>query len=423
MINSTRLPGLFYITLVLNLLNGPALKACTIFFGADSQRVLAAANKSHDNLATQFAVYADEEGKFDRIYLGRRVPQGFQNAGGMNEHGLWYDGADLPERNDIANHYNKPSIQGELCEFTLEKCKTLAEVRTMYETYYSPHWQGHSMWGDATGKSMIIEYSNNDVVFLDDEQSFQVMTNFYLQDTENQKWKHCYRYSTATQMLLDAQGEYTPTLFRSILDETHQVGIPPTLLSAIYDLKARKISLYRFYNYDESIVLDVDTLLEKGSRKYDIPELFSGIALDSPENGELVDSDAVLLEWRGEASDYQVLLSIDPDFEDVLFYTAVDINDSSTRSLALLSIFLPFSLLSIPKRYSLLMRKMLVLLILTPLMFSCLNPLFSPYESSNQEHELLIENLDASTTYYWKIQTEVQSGIVNESLIRSFQVE
>lgn len=419
----TGLRGLFYIYLLLNQLYGPALQACTIFFGADSQRVLAAANKSHDNLATQFAVYADEEGKFDRIYLGRRVPQGFQNAGGMNEHGLWYDGADLPERSDIANHHNKPSIQGELCEFTLEKCKTLAEVRTMYETYYSPHWQGHSMWGDATGKSMIIEYGNDDVVFLEDEQSFQVMTNFYLQDTENQKWKHCYRYSAATQMLLDADEEYTLPLFRSILDATHQVGIPPTLLSAIYNLKTRSITLYNFYNYDEAVVLDVDTLLQRGSEKYDIPEYFSGITLDWPENGEVVNSDAVLLEWRGDAQNYQVQLSTTPNFGNVLTFVTENDIDSSGVTLALMTIFIPFGLLPILKRNSFPIRELIVMLMLAILLVGCLNPLFSPYESSNQKHELLIENLDALTTYYWKVQIEAESGIVNKSLTRSFQVE
>ena len=94
-----------------------------------------------------------------------------------------------------------------------------------------------------------------------------------------QKWKHCYRYSAATQMLLDADEEYTLPLFWSILDATHQVGIPPTLLSAIYDLKTRSITLYNFYNYDEAVVLDVDTLLQNGSGKYDIPEYFSHMRL------------------------------------------------------------------------------------------------------------------------------------------------
>ncbi len=423
MMDKTRQYLLLGIYMLLGLSIESKLNACTVFFGADSQHVLAGTNKSHTNLATQVAVYADQEGKYDRIYLGYHVSQGFQNVGGINEHGLWYDGADLPYRDDIKNHFFKPTMPGEIVEYILEHCKTVAEAKSIYEQYYTPHWQGHSMWGDASGKSMVTEFGDFDVEFIEPESSFQLMTNFYLLDTKNEKWMYCYRYSKAKEMLIAAEEEYTTDKFRSILDATHQVGIPPTVYSAIYDLKLRTITLFNFHDFEEAAVLSVDTLIAKGSAKYNMPELFSGITLDFPGNGDAINSDAILLEWRGDAPEYQVRVSSDSDFESVTFYSGAEINDSRTLPLAMISLFIPFGLFSVSYRKLLITRISLILFTLAIFLVSCLNPLFSPYEPSNHKHELLLENLETSTTYYWKVQSLVQDGIVNESLSRSFQVK
>ena len=100
------------------------LKSCTVFFANDGIRVLAATNKDWNNLNTRIRVMPSTEDKYGIIYLGYNIPEGFQNAGGINEFGLWYDGASLPPRSDIRNHYNKPEYNGELCEKALEECAT-----------------------------------------------------------------------------------------------------------------------------------------------------------------------------------------------------------------------------------------------------------------------------------------------------------
>ena len=67
------------------------------------------------------------------------------------------DIASLPNCSDIKNYNNKPVIQGELCEKALEECSAVEEVITLYKYYYTPHWQGHSMWADKNGNSVIFE--------------------------------------------------------------------------------------------------------------------------------------------------------------------------------------------------------------------------------------------------------------------------
>ena len=165
--------------------SGFPVMACSVFNASRIDKVYAATNKDWNNPETRIRFYAPSEGKYGRVYFGYQIPEGFQNVGGMNDQGLWYDGASLPARSDIYNHFDKPTVKGELCEKALEECATVEEVIQMYEHYYTPHWQGHSMWADRFGNSVIIEYGEKDVVCIQKEQEIQVMTNFYLSDPEN----------------------------------------------------------------------------------------------------------------------------------------------------------------------------------------------------------------------------------------------
>jgi penicillin V acylase-like amidase (Ntn superfamily) len=225
--------------------SGLETQACSVFTASRVDKVFAATNKDWNNTCTRIRIYAPTEDKFGRLYFGYEVSQGFQNVGGMNEHGLWYDGASLPSRSDIYNHYHKPTIQGELCEKALEECRTVEEVIQLYKKYYTPHWQGHSMWADRMGNSVIIEYGEKDVVFLQKEHGYQVMTNFYLSDTTNLRWCRCHRYNVITEILGKADKIDVEIMTRA-LEASHKEGLTPTLFSNVYDLKKAEIYVYHF---------------------------------------------------------------------------------------------------------------------------------------------------------------------------------
>ncbi|RLD57532.1 MAG: hypothetical protein DRI97_05160, partial [Bacteroidetes bacterium] len=77
---------------------GNSMRACSVFTASGIDRIYAATNKDWNNEKTRIRFYAPSEGKYGRVYFGYQVSEGFQNVGGMNEHGLWYDGASLPFR-------------------------------------------------------------------------------------------------------------------------------------------------------------------------------------------------------------------------------------------------------------------------------------------------------------------------------------
>jgi len=411
---------LFMIVIFLNPADNS--RACTIFSAASNGSVLAAANKDCENIETRILFLPSSDGKYGRVYFGYQVSGGFQNVGGMNEQGLWYDGASLLERSDIKNHYNKPTVNGELCEKALEECASVDEVIAMYETYFSPHWQGHSMWADKYGNSVIIEFGEKDVVFIRKKDNYQVMTNFYISDSTNARWYNSYRYNVANQML-STNAEISNSLFSSILDAVHQTGMNPTVFSNIYDLKNGEIYTFNFHNYDEFVKINLAEQLSMGEQYYELPSLFSQIKLSEPAPGSEIDSSSVTFVWYGDAQTYNLYCSENPNFSDCVHFTVNDDQISQKYPIKFGSISLTLFLLGfIFRRY----KKIFILVItFLPIIFlSCeLDIIISPYKPSQIEHTRTIENLKSNTKYFWKIIAIAENGILNESLVEDFKTK
>jgi penicillin V acylase-like amidase (Ntn superfamily) len=250
--------------------------ACTAFMAAKGNKVLTGRNADWSNLNARMLVLPASPGKYGTIYLGAEGGQGigsFINTTGMNEQGLWYgstslyDGSAFPVRNDIRNYYNKPILNYNLIYYVMEVCSTVDEVIGYFTTYYYPVWNGHHLFVDRNGNSVIIEFGEKDVVFIRGKSNHQVMTNFPNADTLNARWYNCDRYKAADRMLASSQ-EISIDLFRSICDAVHQERISPTSLSTVYDVTNRNLYVYYFHNYEEVLVFNVNEELTKGENYY-----------------------------------------------------------------------------------------------------------------------------------------------------------
>ena len=392
-----------------------SLQACTVFSAATNNKILAAANKDWSNIDTRMLFLPASEGKYGRVYFGYQIPQGFQNAGGMNNQGLWYDGASLPQRSDIKNHYNKPTVKGELCEKALEECASVDEVIAMYRKYFSPHWQGHSMWADKYGNSIIVEFGEKDVIFIRRKNDYQVMTNFYVSDTTNARWLNSYRYNVAVEMF--ENNDITSSLFRSILNATHQTGMNPTVYSNIYDLKNGDLYIHNFHNYDEFVKINLAEQLTKGQQYFKIPALFNQINLSKPQMGAEVDPSSVTFVWYGNAQTYNLYYSENPDFVNCI---PVNTLSSLINPIQASSLHLALFLLGVIAWR--LKKKLIKIFFCVSLIFlSCeMDIINSPYKPSKLEHSITIEDLKPNTQYYWKIEALGENNINSESLIKSF---
>ena len=393
--------------------------ACSVFTASGIDKIYAATNKDWNNENTRIRFYAPSEGKYGRVYFGYQVSEGFQNVGGMNEHGLWYDGASLPFRSDIDNHFNKPRVKGELCEKALEECATVEEVILLYTEFYTPHWQGHSMWADRLGNSVIIEYGEKDVIFLRKEQGYQVMTNFYLTDSTNLRWANCHRFKAITA-LLDNEEELSIELMTCALEASHKEGLTPTLYSNVYDLKNGDIYVYHFHYYGEFVRFNLAEELEKGDQYLELPSLFYGIKMKTPFPDQVLNASDVCFKWSGGAAEYEVRYSEDQGFNE---YNSEKVSNSlpdETQSLSYapagIILFMAWSFRK-RRRQCLLFFSLLLLM---GSCSSCTKLFISPQWPESMEFSACIKDLSPGRTYHWKIVSLVENRMSSESIIQTF---
>jgi hypothetical protein len=98
----------------------------------------------------------------------------------------------------------------------------------------------HYMISDSSGKSVVVEYVEGKMNVMENEQQWQVSTNFVLSGYEN-IGRGTDRYNTAENQLSKNYAEVTKSSAMNILDDVSQ-GIY-TIWSIVYDLKNKDFDL------------------------------------------------------------------------------------------------------------------------------------------------------------------------------------
>ena len=244
--------------------------ACTIFTASSDNVVLAGNNEDMCTTNTLIHIIPPSDEKLGRIFWGFKGDENYQ--GGMNEYGLFFDGAGTPPVE--MSGWDLPEFQGRyIFETVLEKCKTVEEAITFVNDYSQPYLKFcHILVADATGDAVIFEWGNNQMNYIrKGNHNFLIATNFNLTETPNPE-KECNRYATAKQMLL--KNEISLSLFEKILSVTHAEGKFPTVYSNLCDLKNRKMYLYNFHNFTFRKEFDLINEFKKGEQKYLVRSFF-----------------------------------------------------------------------------------------------------------------------------------------------------
>ncbi|MFX1538413.1 MAG: hypothetical protein ACFFDI_29835 [Promethearchaeota archaeon] len=188
-----------------------------------------------------FIGYVDEE-------IGGLWPQG-----GMNEHGLMYDGNGLPpvflnENPNGSSFYIEAEIVSSLWD-----CRNVEEVIEWFKIHkWNGTITGQLHYGDASGEAVVVSVnpSTNKWAFTRKTGNYIVSTNFNLNDTDNSYSYPCGRYLTATRMLNQIENEEDLTIqaCADVLYAVHQEGMYRTIYSNIFD----PVNLNIYFNYGES---------------------------------------------------------------------------------------------------------------------------------------------------------------------------
>jgi tetratricopeptide (TPR) repeat protein len=244
-------------------------QSCTIIYASDGQMALAGNNEDWTNPFPIIWFLPAENGKFGRVYVGfnTNYPQG-----GMNEKGLFYDGA-TAEVVDVPRDPKKRDYEGSLIGKAMEECSSVEEVLKLFTEYNcAGRWNGQYFVADRYGNSAIIE----PLTFIRKTRHYQAVTNF-LQSKTDPETSTDARYRLASK-LFEQSDTISVGLFRRILDDVHSEDYGGswnvTLYSNIFDLITGDIYLYNFHNYDNEVKLNIHEELKKGRHSYLLSSLF-----------------------------------------------------------------------------------------------------------------------------------------------------
>ena len=125
----------------------------------------------------------------------------------------------------------------------------------------------HFQISDATGKSVVVSYVDNEIVITTaEEKGFIAATNFYLHDVPFEyEQQGLDRYEILEKTLTEKKSVLTADEGMALLEAVRITGTEPdekgrvysTQWSAIYDLTNPSLSLCADMNYDEAYVYEV----------------------------------------------------------------------------------------------------------------------------------------------------------------------
>jgi hypothetical protein len=178
-----------FATLLCFLFEIQQFKACAILYYVDSLsgKIYAANNEDYwYNIKPYIRVEPAENGHLARMWYG------WNNfaQGGINESGLFFDGATTPDQPGI-NGYSR--AVGNLGDKILSTCRTVWEVADFLESDKIALTNGHLLFGDRHGEAIVIEWVKGKRNIVKIQEGKLLVTNFLLTDTSGGNFP-CPRY-------------------------------------------------------------------------------------------------------------------------------------------------------------------------------------------------------------------------------------
>lgn len=189
---------------------------------------------------------------------------------GVNEKGLAVGVLQL-QAPVTAQDTDKPDVGTTVAiRAMLDKCANVDEAIEFLESvdmYAAAKGCFHFQISDATGKSVVVSYVDNEMVITTaEEKGFIAATNFYLHDVPFEYEKQGLdRYEILEKTLKEKKSVLTADEGMALLEAVRITGTDPdekgrvysTQWSAIYDLTNPSLALCADMNYDEAYVYEV----------------------------------------------------------------------------------------------------------------------------------------------------------------------
>ncbi len=244
---------------------------CTIVMVARDGKALAGSNEDFSYPVSMIWFVPGSRDTYGRVYLGFKMLSD-SVQGGMNEKGLFLDANSVARRSWKPDKSKKP-YYGQLFEEILTTCATVEDVKKLFNTYdITALAAARIPVMDKSGASMIVEWYDGKVIFIETEEQYQVATNFI--ESQYPGKKPCRRYNTAMKILRDNSAS-SVEFIRDILASTYQQRPHSvTNYSFICDLKHGDIYLYNYHDYSVVKKFNLADELKKGRKQYYMSQIF-----------------------------------------------------------------------------------------------------------------------------------------------------
>lgn len=196
--------------------------ACSVLYYIDSTTGKIYAVNSEDYWLDVDA-YIRIEPKSKKEYA--RLWYGWENfaQGGINEKGLFFDAAVTPEQEKIKGYGNPTSNLG---DNILANCSTVEGALKFLETEKIALNKSHMMFGDKTGKAVIVEWVNGERKLHWIKDNKLIMTNYLLSEPKAGNYP-CYRYNSIEERISEMEKSGEEINLLKVGNTFGQAGQPP----------------------------------------------------------------------------------------------------------------------------------------------------------------------------------------------------
>ena len=290
-----RLLAVIFLTLALIVCSSIPAMACTIFTVVlEDGTVLAGNNEDFSySIDNSMVVTAPGERGYGRVCFYNMT----YIQGGMNEHGLFYDGASCPP-SEVPYHSDKENLDYNLGDIVLAKCASVEEIEKFFENYNIPNgFYDHLLFADNTGASAVFEWVEGElhIIRKGRDENYQVITNYWITNPSLGGYP-CDRYNTAADLLQSNSPSIESCA--AVLNSTKQNwGGGGTLYSNIYNLSGKEIYVFNRGRMDQACKIDMEEIFHSMQAEtqvsYDLNDLAYDIqfTVSNSSNGNLPETD------------------------------------------------------------------------------------------------------------------------------------
>ena len=191
---------LLAVTLLISFLLPSVASACSVLYYIDAKTGKIYVVNSEDyyfNVKAYIQIEPKTKKKFARLWYG------WDNfaQGGINEKGLFFDGAVTPPQKEIKGYTNPRNNIGDKI---LATCTTVEEAIAFLEKEKIALDTSHIMFGDKSGKAVVVEWIDGKKKLNWIQNNKLIMTNYLLSEPKAGNFP-CYRYQSIENRIADME--------------------------------------------------------------------------------------------------------------------------------------------------------------------------------------------------------------------------